>query len=879
LAELERLARQAAQGHGRIVLVSGEAGIGKTTFLREFTRRRPGRRVLWGGCDPLSTPRPLGPLHDMADALEPDVGEALLQDAPPDRFFPLLLRSLQRSPQGLDVVIEDLHWADDATLDVIRYLGRRIGSTSLLLLLSYRSDEVGDGRLAQAIGDLPQAHVSRLELQLLSPEGVAELARQAGRADRSLHPVTQGNPFFVTEVLASPASATGVPASIRDAVWARLARATPAERRVLDLMCAAPGAVERALLQDVQGPGTSGAIEAAVAHGTLVEDEGGLRFRHELARQAVLSRIPLEAQKAIHGQIATALQSARFAGHPATLSRRLHHAAGAEDGSQVLALAPQAAAQAARLGAHRQAAQHLATALRYVDDAEPAVAAQLLQDWAYEAGLAEGIDEAVIDARHRAIALWRPLGRTESIGHNLRWLSRLHWYRGESQLAGRYADEAVDALETAPPGAELAMAYSVRSQFHMLHDRTDEAIHWGERAIALAERLGNAEVRIHALNNIGAAMLFAGREGGRSHLEESLGLALAQGFHEHAARVYTNLSEWAVVFKDFALAERVLAEGLAFDARHDLDSWTYYLVGWQAQLRLDQGRLRQAETIAAGVVGMDRLTLVMRLPALTTLGRARARLGEPDGVDLLERALGKALATAEAQRIAPARLGLAEAAWMAGDLGACRDQLSALQDLEIAASDPWTQGELAVWRVRAGLPAADGLDPGRLPEPRAAELRGDWRAAAAAWQRLDLPWEHAMALSHARGADASPALRDACVLLDGIGAAPAAARVREIARGQGMIIDPPRARRGPYGPARRHPLQLTTREQQVLGLIMGGATNREIAEQLSRSARTVEHHVSSVLGKLGAATRVDAMLRVHREPWLVATGTGSAAEN
>ena len=384
-----------------------------------------------------------------------------------------------------------------------------------------------------------------------------------------------------------------------------------------------------------------------------------MKFRHELARQATLDRLPPSVQQSLHARVEAAMSEVSATEAVVALSRRVHHAAGADDGARVLTLAPLAAAQAARLGAHQQAASHLSVALRYVAQAPSELAAQLYEDWAYEAGLALRIDDTVIDARQRAVALWRELGRIDKVGLNLRWLSRLHWYRGEARQAAEYADQAVRELESLPPGPELAMAYSARSQLHMLHDRTDEAIDWGTRAIALAEQLGEVETRVHALNNVGTALLFADRPGGRERMEESLALALEHGFHEQAARAYTNFAEYAVVFKDFALAERVLAEGIAFDTRHDLDAWTHYLVGRQAQLRMEQGRLREAETIAQGVMSLERLTLVMKLPALTVLGRVRVRLGEPDGPALLERALRDALATGEAaeHRAGPLRAG------------------------------------------------------------------------------------------------------------------------------------------------------------------------------------------------------------------------------
>jgi tetratricopeptide (TPR) repeat protein len=232
----------------------------------------------------------------------------------------------------------------------------------------------------------------------------------------------------------------------------------------------------------------------------------------------------------------------------------VHHAFAAGDAHRVLALAPQAAAHAAHLGAHTQAASHLEAALHHVEQAPKIVAAQLYENWAYEAGLALRIDETVIERRHRAVELWRELGRLDKVGFNLRWLSRLHWYRGEAQQAAGYADEAVEVLESLPPGPELAMAYSLRSQLHMLHDRFDEAIEWGTRAIELAERFEAAETLVHALNTVGIARLVSDRPGGREQLEKSLSLALEHGFHEQAARAYTNYGEYAVLFKDFALA-------------------------------------------------------------------------------------------------------------------------------------------------------------------------------------------------------------------------------------------------------------------------------------------------------------------------------------
>jgi DNA-binding CsgD family transcriptional regulator len=883
LETLLSAASRAAEGHGGTAIVGGEAGIGKTSLLREFARRVGKRhRVLWGGCEALFTPRPLGPLQDMARDLDPHVAGLLEQTAAPERLLPVLLSALQEARDTSVLIFEDVHWADHATLDLIKYLGRRISLLRVLLVLSLRSDEIGpDHPLAQVLGDLPVEATTRISLQPLSPEAIASLARKAGHSGVDLHRITAGNPFFVTELLAGSEDGPGsIPASVRDAVWARLARLPAREREVLEIMSLVPGSVEPWLIRGLLGSGADGAAGNCVARGLLVRDaQGALTFRHELARLATLERLTPAAQQSLHGRIEAAMSDSAVAPADVSLSRRVHHAAGADDAARVLELAPQAATQAARLGAHQEAAAHLATALRYVAQAPKATAAQLHEDWAYEAGLALRIDESVIAARQSAIALWRELGRTDKVGLNLRWLSRLHWYRGEARQAGDYADEAVRELERLPPGRELAMAYSARSQMHMLHDRIDEAIAWGQRAITLADELGHVETRVHALNNVGTALLLSGRPGGREPMEESLALALKHGFHEHAARVYTNYAEYAVVFKEFALAERILAEGLAFDTRHDLDSWTHYLVGRQAQLRMEQGRLREAETIASGVMRLKRLTLVMHLPALTVLGRVRMRLGEPDGLAMLQQALEDGLATGEPQNFVPARLALAEAAWLAHDRDACHAQLEELAALPLDNSDPWELGELATWWRRSGMTRPFPAPTARIASPRAAELRGDPLAAAAEWTELGLPYEAALALTQVSESEAGAALARAVSILEEIEARAGARLVRRLARHLGVADQLPGVRRGPYASARAHPLGLTRREREVLELIARGLANKEIARRLLRSPRTIERQVSAVLDKLNAANRMEVVLRLRSEPWLLAPTAAPADEN
>jgi len=867
LQRLREMATQAAAGQGATALVLGEAGIGKSSLLKEFAAGLgAGYQVLQGGCEDLFTPRALGPLRDMAPLLDEGVAALLDGEAGSDRLFPKLLAWLAGAPATTVLLVEDVHWADQATLDLLKYLARRVAGMRVLLLASVRSDELMAGHAFwRWVGDLPPASTQRIALSALSQQAVARLATDAGRDADELYRITSGNPFFVTELLAAADAGGSLPLSVRDAVWTRVARLDGAERGLLEVLSVSPVPCEDWLLASVLGDGVLAACDRCAARGLLLTTAAGhYMFRHELARLAVACQIPPARLRELHDRVCEALIAHAPGQRPVELARLVHHAAAAHDPIRVLRLAPRAAREAARLGAHRQAAAHLAAALRFVGAATPAPeAAQLYEDWSYEAGLVR-IDDEVIAARHQAIELWHGLGRSDKVGFNLRWLSRLHWYRGEAELAGRYGMEAIATLEQLPHSSELAMAYSLRSQHEMLQDRPQGAIAWGQRALALAAELGDVETRIHALNNVGTVRLFGGDPAGQAMLEESLALALKHGYHEHAARCFTNLSECAVTAKRFALAERVLSDGIAFDTEHDLDAWTHYLVGWQAQLRMAQGRLSEAEAIARGVLQLPQLTLIMRLPALTVLGRTCARLGKPEGRRHLDEAWQGALATGEPQRIVEASLGRIETAWVEGDLPACRAGLAALAQYDIAGVNLWDRGEIALWQHRAGLPQPD-LDAAALPAPIAAELAGDGAAASARWRELGLPFEAGLALLGVQGEGAGPATLRALALFEELAARPAAARARSLASQLGQGIGLPRLRRGPYQAARSHPDGLTRREAQILDLLLDGQSNADIARRLVRSPRTVEHHVSALLDKLGAHNRSELMLRLQQK--------------
>lgn len=843
LDNLDAALREVKEDNGRVALVYGEAGIGKTSLVERFVDlRRRSARVIWGRCDSLSTPQPLGPLYDMAAQLEGEWRTLLHAGADRLAVFAGFLRAMGDGAHPTIAVVEDVHWADAATLDLLKYLGRRLQGVKALMILTYRNDEIDrEHPLWSVIGNLPSRMVRHLPLSPLSKEAVATLAGQDSQPAGTVHALTGGNPFFVSELLAHPDG--GLPATIREATLARAVGLSPAARMLLDLSSVVPNRMERWLLEAALAPAPS-EIDECVRTGLLVMDNDVLHFRHDLARQAVEGTLPVARAQALHARILQALLDHCPDGEP--LARIVHHAACARDNAVVRRYAPAAARQAAALGAHREAAAHYKTALEVADQADLDGRASLLECRAYESYLTDQIEPA-IEAMRQALVLQRKQDRPIKVGEDLRWLSRFFWCLGRHGEAVEHGEASISILERLPPGPEVAMAYSNRAQLHMLAHESREAVHWGHRALDPAGQLALPEVRIHALNNVGAAELQLGDGQGWVDLEQSLELALQHDMHEHAARAYCNLSWQALAEHEYARSERYIADGLSYTTERELDSWNSYLLSLRARAHLEQGRLQQAADDAEMVLRSCRAPL-FRFVALVALGTVRVRRGDPGGESLLDEALTLALQTGEAMRIAPTAAARAEAAWLKGRPAEACEEARRGYDLASSKGDAHLAGPPALWLWRAGGASAITT---RTAAPFDIQIKGDWERAAAEWHRLGCPYEEALALADG---DCFARLR-ALAILDRLGAVPAAAILRRGLRAQGVRRIP----RGPRPATKRNPAGLTAREMSILGLLGEGLSNRVIAGRLSISEKTVDHHVSSVLAKLGTGTRLEAV--------------------
>ena len=834
--------REAMGGAGHTVLVGGEAGIGKTSLLKALAASRGEARLWWGACDALETPHPLAPLHDIACAGEAGFQALLRADADRAALFDAVLSELQHATQPILFVVEDAHWADEATMDLLKFVGRRMDRTRSLLVVSYRDDEVASGHpLRRLIGELPANLLRRVDVQQLSPQAVEILARRALRSAGGIHAATRGNPFFVTEVLQH--GIDGVPRGVQDLVLARLARLGPAAQEIVRLASVVPAQIERWLVEALLGA-DGAALEQCLDAGLLKASASSLGFRHELARNAVESSLSAPAAQALHARVLHALEC-DGRGAELSLARFLHHATHAGDGAAILRYAPGAARQARQRGAHRQAAAHYRATLEHAAALADDCKAELFDQQSYECYLIEQISEA-IEARESSLALWRKLGDVARTGDALRWLSRLSWLGGATTTAMEYAVEAIAALESLPPGRELAMAYGNRAQLHMLVGEWEASLLWGHKALALASTCDDIETRVHALSTIGTAKVDGNDFSGLRELEESLSMALAAGLDEHAARAFSNLSYSAVFAGDREAAQAYIDRGIAYCEERDLDSWARFMSAYRCDLALARGDWDRATELAGAILHAEVVTSLNRIPALVALGRIRARRGQPGALEALDEARQLALPMDMFQKYGLIGAARAEAAWLRGDIEATIAEARAVWDKDVHYE--WVPGELAYW-----LRQADALDamPRCCAQPYALQIEGRWREAADAWERHGCPYERARALAEG---DVEAQLQALAVFAQ-LGARPDAERLRRRLQDAGVRRVP----RGQRPSTQGNPYQLTGREVEVLGLLCQGLKNPDIAAQLCRSVRTVDHHVAAVFAKLGVATRTEAV--------------------
>ena len=844
--ELETLVAafdRARQGQGATVLVSGEAGLGKSALLREFMARIGSKaRLFIGACDDLHTPRVLGPFRDMVQAsggtLPPVSGQADTA-----AFLDALLDQLELPARPAVIIVEDVHWADDASLDIVRYLGRRIGELPALLCVSYRpEDVVVTDSLWRVLGALTGPSAIRIELRELSDAAVAEQATMAGLDPDHVVAAVGGNPFYLTEVIADP-DAT-VPASVRDAIVTRM-HALPAQtRRAMELLAVVPNGAEWPLLDAVLDGGAV-ALAPAEQAGLVAAVDGRFNYRHELARQTVEESLSADRRRELNRAVLAALVEAK-----AELSRLVHHAVRAEDRTAIARYGADAATEAIEANAFREAAGFAQLALDHADVIDDQAAIARLHGQAAQA--LRTLNETRRAAHHaeRAVAAWETLGSpTLELGKALGLAASIAQMAAKPGRARTLAERAVELLEPTGPSQPLARAYSMLGMLDYSTMRFSGAKQWCERALALAEPLGYQDVASYAYGFLGLSTVVRGDERGLRHLTRAADIARDTGHSELLVLAQANHAAMLAWLGRHAEARALAAPALRVAHENNVTMGGFHAAVVVCRTDLFYGSWDSAEARLRELLDREGDPVGLLTPPLAMLGRLLARRGDPAARDLIGKSWQIAKDTGQLFRLAMSGTARLEWAWLNGDDRAVRTIGSDLLAIADRGYLPYFRAEVLRYLKRAGM-RVTGFDG--CPGPFAAGLAGDWPAAARMWEDVGNRYEAALELVESLDPEAAfHGLR----MLDELGAVAAATKVRRRLRERGVAGIP----RGPWQKTRQNPANLTNRQLEVLSLLAGGLTGPEISQRLFISRRTLEHHASAIIAKLGVSSRDEAV--------------------
>jgi DNA-binding SARP family transcriptional activator/tetratricopeptide (TPR) repeat protein len=771
LASLSRLSRSVLRtGRGGVVLVTGEAGSGKSALTRAFLDRVDQEVVVAiGGCDDLLAPRSLGPFRDMAGTL-PGLAAALSGTAQPEDVFPGLLNVFAAAPTV--VVVEDVHWADDATLDAVRYLSRRIAGAPMVLLLTFREDDIhATHPLRRILGGLSGSSTRRIDLDPLSVEAVRRLAGVDAAEAAEIHRVTRGNPFFVTEVL--EAGGDGVPATVRDAVLARVARLPAAARRLAEHIAVVPTRTERWLAEALAGDQPDAVIHIERS-GVISGGPEHVSFRHELARRAIETSLTVGELVQANREVLDVL----LRRGPVEPSRVVHHAVRALRTDVLLEYGPIAAADAERAGAHRQAAETLRAVLAHDDRLDQITRASLLTRRAYSLYVVNDY-QAALPCAEAAVSMAERSNDAVVLAEALIVLSRIAFFARGPQTARPAAARAVEILQNLGDDARLAAALIELARTHsnlatvgVVAQPDPAVVNHAARALALADRLGRDDLRAQALWYRGSGRLALDDQAGTDDIERAIALAEAETRLEVRVRGYVNAAGSAHRAGRPHEAERYAAAGLRLAADGEFAAGEYRLRLTSAAVSASQGDWDRAIAELLRLVTGPGQPGVMGLLARSLLARLLARRGDPSAHDVLDEAIRDPMSSHDSYVAGPLAVALVEMAWLTGTIEippAVWSALAMATDTGHAA----VQAELCGYLRRAGH---DVAAPHDAPGPWTPALAGRWRQAAAAWNALGERYEYAV--EQAWSADDDQARAAGVAVLTDLGATATLARIR-----------------------------------------------------------------------------------------------------
>ena len=848
LSSLQVKFETVVEGEGHCVLLSGEAGIGKTSLIKAFCQEKRNEcKIFHGTCDALFTPRPLAPIYDIILQIR---GDNNLDATNSSVLFSQLFHEIENQQRTTLVVIEDIHWADEATLDFIKFFARRISRLHCLLILTYRDNEILDNHpLRNVLGQLPPDSFTRLQLSPLSREAVEKMAEERGYRGEDVFIISGGNPFYVTEILAS--YSPGVPDNIKDSIISVYNNQGRGTKNAWEICSIIPEGLEIDRFAKIKSDWDQG-VDHCFALKIIIVKNNKVIFKHELYRRTIEASLSPFKRIALNKKILDLFLDS-FEGK-GEIERIVHYAKNANENMLVVKYAPIAARQAASVGAHIEASKLFLTAIEYSDGDDVDQMVDLYESYAYECYLTNQIKDAII-YQGKALKIWQSKNEIEQAGNSLRFLSRLWWFDGNRQEAEKYAKQAIEILVSRPPSKATAMAYSNMSQLKMLSDDTADCVEWGNKAIEIANELKDDEILCHALNNIGSVLwkIKSSEEKGKEMLYKSLEIALKNSFHEHAARSYSNIVSNYLFFKEYELASQVLEDGISYCEERNLDSSKNYKVYLKAKIFLETGEWQHAISIAENLLANPSQLGSVKIAALAVLATIKLRKGAEDTLVYLNEAKRLAMKTKEHHRIIPVMIAELEYEWLTGKTRITEEELNLSIELIQKVHNKILNSEFAFWLEKA---RKKELGLSELYEPYQLLKEGKIKLAAEFWEMKGCPFEKAFALFAGNEDD----MKNALLTFQQMGAASVYEKIKMEMRAGGIKKIP----RGLRGSTKSNPAQLTNRELDVLHLLHKGIQNKEIAGALFISPKTADHHISNILFKLDVKSRSKAVTEAVR---------------
>ena len=853
LALLDERFREVSSGEGHCFFVTGEAGIGKTTLVKEFLKQVERISIQYtGSCDLLFTPRPLAPLYDIALQIKGDLLQQLSSISSRSDLFLRFTSELVQQSKPVIVVFEDVHWADEATLDFVKFFARRINQTRCLFILTWRDDEiVGQHPLRNVLGHLVPGTFTRVLLEPLSITAVQQMAEKRGYNGEDVYSISGGNPFYVNEILAhySP----GIPDNIKDSILAIYNDLSDDTKETWQLLSVISEGLEYKRFTAINDYYVD-TISNCMAKKILIVKNDKLLFKHELYRRTIEESLSPFRRIDLNKKVLTFFLNA-FEEY-GEIERIVHYAKNASQNELVVQYAPLAARQAASVGAHIEASKLYLSAIEYYPGKDKNLLVEFYESYAYECYLTNQIKEAIF-YQSRALAIRKEKDDPEKLGDCLRFLSRLSWFDGNRKEAERFAMQAIDVLDNQPASRAKAMAYTNMSFLKMQSDETDECIRWSEKAIVLANELNDEEILAFALNSKGSTIMLNRQtmQEGIALLQQSLTIALKNGYHEHVARAYTALGSNAVTMREYPMAAKYLDTGINYCEENDLDSLRLYMLSWKARMNLETGNWKEAGSIAENLVKTVNILSIIKVGALTVSSILKMRKGDPDPdiLPCLLEAKEKAFETMELHRILPVATAFLEYEWITGTRCIDTAEINMTIDMIRRTKKDFSRSKYYYWLSKAReeyLPFGEKNKDNELGISVATDQDAKY------WEKTGCPYEQALALFEGNDDDK----RKAIAMVNDLGADAVYEKLKQEMRSSGIKSIP----RGVRKTTRENPSLLTDRELDVLALLKEGMQNKEIAARLYISAKTVDHHISSILLKLDINSRSKAVAEAVR---------------